>query len=119
MAVRNAVNVIPRELFGIPVLSIGILQSKLPTSIADAINAPILRATIGDITKYRLRKLPYGPLTQIQRDGHIPLIDIGTMKLIKGGQIRIYEGIQKFTEQGVLFEDGTEADFDAVVCATG
>jgi cation diffusion facilitator CzcD-associated flavoprotein CzcO len=30
IAVRNAVNVIPRELVGIPILSIGILQNKLP-----------------------------------------------------------------------------------------
>jgi hypothetical protein len=30
MAVQNPVNVIPRELFGIPVLSIAILLSNLP-----------------------------------------------------------------------------------------
>ena len=30
LAVRGAVNVIPRELFGIPILAIGILQSRLP-----------------------------------------------------------------------------------------
>jgi len=64
LAVRNAVNVIPRELFGIPILSIGILQSKLPPKLADAINTPILRFAIGDITKHGLRKLSYGPLTQ-------------------------------------------------------
>jgi indole-3-pyruvate monooxygenase len=77
LAVRNAVNVIPRELFRIPILSISILESKLPPRIADAINTPILRIAIGDITRYGLRKLSYGPLTQIQRDGHIPLIDSG------------------------------------------
>ncbi|HXQ33192.1 MAG TPA: NAD(P)/FAD-dependent oxidoreductase, partial [Anaerolineales bacterium] len=87
ISVRRAVNVIPRELFGIPILSIGILQSKLPTYIADAINTPILRLVIGDITKYGLRKLPYGPLAQIQRDRHIPLIDIGTIELIKNGHV--------------------------------
>jgi indole-3-pyruvate monooxygenase len=72
LVVRSSVNVIPRELFGIPILSIGIVQSKLPASIADAINAPSLRVAVGDITRYGLRKLPYGPLTQIECDGHIP-----------------------------------------------
>lgn len=119
LAVRNAVNVIPRELFGIPILSIGILQSKLPPKIADVINAPILHFAIGDITKYGLRKLPYGPLTQIQRDGHIPLIDIGTLKLIKDGQVTVFEGIREFTEEGVAFDDGKQAQFDAVILATG
>src|SRR6185295_6815261 len=119
LAVRSAVNVIPRELFGIPILSIGILQSKLPPALADAINTPILRFAIGDITKYGLRKLPYGPLTQIQRDGHIPLIDIGTMKLIKEGQVTIYEGIKEFTEEDVIFNDGKGVQFDVVILATG
>ncbi len=112
-------NVIPRELFGIPILSIGILQNKLPPNLADAINAPILHVAIGDIIKYGLRKLPYRPITQIQRDGHIPLIDIGTLKLIKNGQITVYEGIKEFTEEGVIFDDGKQARFDAVILATG
>jgi indole-3-pyruvate monooxygenase len=119
LAVRSAVNVIPRELFGIPVLSIGILLSRLPPEIADVINAPILRFTIGDLTKYGLRKLPYGPLTQIRRDGHIPLIDIGTLKFIKNGQITVHEGIKEFTEEGVIFNNGKQMRVDAIILATG
>jgi cation diffusion facilitator CzcD-associated flavoprotein CzcO len=65
ISVRSAVNVIPRELLGIPILSIGILQSSLPPWLADSMNKLILRAAIGDITAYGLRKLPYGPMTQI------------------------------------------------------
>jgi cation diffusion facilitator CzcD-associated flavoprotein CzcO len=49
IAVRSAVNVIPRELAGIPILSIGVVQSRLPSWLGDAINAPILRMVIGDI----------------------------------------------------------------------
>jgi cation diffusion facilitator CzcD-associated flavoprotein CzcO len=119
LAVRNAVNVIPRELAGIPILSIGIAQNKMPAWLADAINAPILRAVVGDITKYGLRKLPYGPATQIQKDKHIPLIDVGTMKLIRDGHITIYSGVEKFSENRISFNDGKEAGFDAVVLATG
>lgn len=119
LAVRNAVNVIPRELAGIPILSIGIVQNKLPAWLADAINAPILRAVIGDITRYGLRKLPYGPATQIQQDKRIPLIDVGTMKLIRAGQITVYSGVEKFSGNRISFMDGKEAAFDAVVLATG
>jgi indole-3-pyruvate monooxygenase len=119
ISVRNAVNVIPRELFGMPILSIGILQSSLPAWMADAMNAPILRATIGDLTSYGLRKLPYGPMTQIQKDKHIPLIDVGTLKLIRQGQITVYPGLKEFTEKGVGFEDGKEVQFETVVLATG
>src|SRR6266540_2098019 len=106
IAVRSAVNVIPRDLFGIPILSIGILQNKMPSKLADAINAPILRAVIGDIKKYGLRKLPYGPVTQIRNDVHIPLIDVGTIKLIKDGHLTVYAGIKEFMREGVIFMDG-------------
>ncbi len=112
-------NVIPRELLGIPILSIGIVESKLPPPLADAINALILRAVIGDLTKYGLRKLPYGPIIQMKFHSRIPLIDVGTVKLIKNGQIIVYDGIKEFTEEEVIFSDGKKAQFDAVILATG
>jgi len=119
IAVRSAVNVIPRELAGIPILSIGIVQNIMPAWLADAINAPILRMTVGDITKYGLRKLPYGPATQISQDKRIPLIDIGTMKLIREGHIAVYSGVEKFSGNRISFDGGKEAEFDAVIMATG
>lgn len=119
IAVRNAVNVIPKELAGIPILSIGIVQNIMPAWMADAMNAPILRAVIGDITKYGLRKLPYGPATQIKNEKHIPLIDIGTMKLIREGHVTVYSGVENFAENKIKFTDGKEAEFDAVILATG
>ncbi len=119
IAVQNAINVIPRELFGIPILSIGVVQNIMPAWMADAVNAPILRAVIGDITKYGLRKLPYGPATQIQNDKHIPLIDVGTLNLIRQGHVNVYSGVAEFTENGIKFADGKEARFDAVILATG
>jgi len=74
---------------------------------------------IGDLTKYGLRKLPYGPVTQMRHTARIPLIDVGTVKLIKSGQVTVYEGIKEFTEDGVIFDDGKRAKFEAVILATG
>jgi hypothetical protein len=111
--------VIPRDLFGIPILAIGILQSKLPPRVADALNAPLLRAVMGDLTRYGLRKLPQGPITQIQGSARIPLIDVGTIKLIKRGQVKVRPGIERFTENAILFTDGEQEQFDAVILATG
>jgi indole-3-pyruvate monooxygenase len=119
MAVQSPVNVIPRELFSIPILTIGIAQRRLPPRLADALNAPILNAVIGDLSRYGLRKLPSGPISQIQQDARIPLIDVGTIKLIKQGQIGVYPGIERFTEEGVLFTNGDSQKFDSVILATG
>jgi cation diffusion facilitator CzcD-associated flavoprotein CzcO len=119
LAVRNAVNVIPRELAGIPILSIGIVQNKIPPWLADAINAPILRAVVGDITRYGLRKLPYGPATQIRQDKRIPLIDVGTLKLIREGHVPIYPGVEEVSGNRVRFKGGKAAEFDTLILATG
>ncbi|MCG3116063.1 MAG: NAD(P)/FAD-dependent oxidoreductase [Candidatus Manganitrophus sp. SA1] len=119
LAVRSPVNVIPRELFGIPILSLGIALSKLPPRWVDAATAPILRAVMGDLTRYGLRTLPRGPMSQIRRDARIPLIDVGTIDLIKQGRITVRPGIERFTEEGVRFTDGSRRTFDAVILATG
>ena len=119
IAVRSPVNVIPRELFGVPILTISIAQSRLPPRLVDAINAPILRIAIGDLNSYGLRKLSRGPITQILHASRIPLIDVGTINLIKQGEITVYSGIEGFTEDSVRFNDGKQGKFDAVILATG
>jgi cation diffusion facilitator CzcD-associated flavoprotein CzcO len=119
LSVRSEVNVLPRDLLGIPVLQMGIAMRVLPTGVADALAAPLVRLTVGDITKVGLKKLPYGPNTQIKNDKHIPLLDIGTMNHIRAGRITVHGDIERFTDSGVVFDDGSQLDVDAVVLATG
>lgn len=119
LAVRNPVNVIPRDVFGLPVLALGIALSKLPARLADAFSAPLMRLLVGDLTPYGLRKLPYGPIAQIKKDRRIPLLDIGTLRLIKEGHVRVHPGVERFTRDGVVFADGTQKRFEAVILATG
>jgi cation diffusion facilitator CzcD-associated flavoprotein CzcO len=120
LAVRSAVNVLPRDFFGVlPVLPLGIVMRRLPTRVADALAWPMVRMTVGDVTKAGLRKLPYGPNTQIARDHHVPLLDIGTMKQIKQGRITVHGDLDRFTEDGAVFADGLQVALDAVILATG
>jgi thioredoxin reductase len=119
LCVRGPVNVIPRELLGIPILTIAIAQSILPSRLADALNAPLLRSVIGDMAPYGLQKDPRGPVNQIKSRGRIPLIDVGTIGLIKKGKIAVFPGIERFTEDGVTFTNGEHRRFDAVIAATG
>jgi indole-3-pyruvate monooxygenase len=120
LSVRSAVNVIPRDILGlVPVLQLGIVMQHVPPAVADVLAAPLVRLTVGDITKVGLRKLPYGPNTQIARTRHIPLLDIGTMKHIREGRIGVHGGIERFTEGGVVFVGGETLSVDAVVLATG
>jgi cation diffusion facilitator CzcD-associated flavoprotein CzcO len=119
LAVRSPVNVIPKEVFGVPFLTVAISQRRLPPPLADALNAPLTRALVGNLEPYGLRRPPQGPVTQIHRLGRVPFIDTGTIKLIKQGQVKVFPGIQRFVEDGVVFTDGRREAFDAVVLATG
>jgi indole-3-pyruvate monooxygenase len=119
MAVRSPVNVIPRDFLGIPILQISLFMSRLPPRVADIINAPLIRLLFGDITKLGLKKMPYGVFEQIRRDGNIPLLDIGTIKHIREGHIRIFDNVDQIAGKTVHFADGKKEDFDAIVAAIG
>ncbi|MEP6712580.1 MAG: NAD(P)/FAD-dependent oxidoreductase [Ferruginibacter sp.] len=119
MSVRSPVNVVPRDLLGIPILKISLLMSRLPTAVADAINAPVVRLMFGDILKLGLRKKPYGAFTQIKKEHTIPVLDIGTIKHIRKGHISIYGGIDHIEGNSVQFADGRKEPFDAIVAAIG
>ena len=119
MAVRSAVNVVPRDLFGIPILRLSLLLSHLPARIADAINAPFMRLRFGDITKLGLKKMPYGAFQQIQNDGNIPVLDIGTLKHIRQGHIRVFNDINYIQGKTIHFVDGKKENFDSIIAAIG
>jgi len=119
VAVRSAVNVLPRDFLGLPILAWGIVLSLLPTWLADAIANAVSRIAVGRLDRLGLRKLPHGPMTQIRRDGQVPLLDIGTVVRIKRGEIEVVHGVESFTASGARFTDGSERAFDCVVLATG
>jgi indole-3-pyruvate monooxygenase len=119
IVVRGTVNLLPRDLLGLPLLTWALALSRLPPALADALSAPLLRLKFGDISRLGLKKAPQGPFSQVANSQRIPLIDVGTLDLIRGQHIHVRPGIRAFTERGVIFEDGAAAGFDAVVLATG
>jgi hypothetical protein len=119
MAVRSPVNIIPRDVFGISVLELSILLSRLPPRIADALAAPLMRLLIGDITKLGLKRMPYGPLEEIRRDGNPPVLDIGTIRHIRQGNIKVYDDIDHIEGSTVYFKSGKSQVFDAIVAGIG
>ncbi len=119
LAARSPVNVIPRDLLGMPILAIAIPLNRLPPRLADTLTTPILRLVFGNLTRLGLHKPPYGPFAQIRLKARIPLIDVGTVDLIRKGHVQVRPEIERFTRDGVVFAGGEEARFDAVILATG
>jgi len=119
MAVRSPVNVIPRDVLGIPVLKLSLLLRRLPPRLADSISAPLVKWLIGDLSGLGLRKMPYGPLEQIRRDGKAPVLDIGTIRHIREGHINIRDNIDHIEGKTIHFTDGKKGDFDAIIAGIG
>lgn len=119
LVVRSPVQLLPRELLGIPIVQFGLLQRMLPYRIADAITAPVLRLAVGDFRRYGLARPRKGPVAQIREDGKVPLIDIGTLARIRSGAIRVRPAVARFEATTAHFDDGSTAEYDAVLLATG
>jgi hypothetical protein len=119
MSVRSPVNVIPRDLLGIPILEISLWMSRLPPPIADAIAGPLMRLKFGDIRKLGLKKMPYGAFEEIIKDGNTPVLDIGTIGHIRKGHIKIYDNIDFIDGKAIHFSDGKIEEFDAIVAGIG
>lgn len=119
MSVRGPVNIVPKELFGVPITSLTLINRILGPRIADAATGPILRAVLGRPEDYGLRAAAKGPARQVAEDGRIPLIDCGTLAAIKAGQVAIKPGVTRVAGRVVRFADGSDAVFDAVIAATG
>ncbi len=119
LSVRSAVNVVPREVLGVPIVRLATVLRHFPPRIADALSWPLVRAAVGDVRRVGLRKLPYGPNTEVAAYGRVPLLNVGVMEQLAAGAIEVHGDIGRFTPDGVIFVDGSQLAVDAVVLGTG
>ena len=119
MSVRSPVNVIPRDILGIPILEISLLMNRLPPAVADFINAPVIRLLAGNLNELGLKKSQSGPLEAIRKEGKIPVLDIGTLNHIRQGRIKVFGGLDHIEDKTVFFGDGKKEEFDFIVGAIG
>jgi indole-3-pyruvate monooxygenase len=119
IAIRAGVNVIPRDLFGFSTVALTIGMRGLPPRLVDVLSAPLLRLALGNLQRYGLPERGYGPAVQTSLHASVPVLDVGTVRLVKRGAVAVRPGVERFTAEGVVFADGSTAAFDAVVLATG
>src|SRR6185437_14117354 len=96
LSVRGPVQILPRDLLGLPILTWAIAQRHLPARFADFINAPMIRLAVGSIEKLGLQRAAKGPRRMIEEDGRVPLLDVGTLAKIRDGTIKVRGAIARF-----------------------
>ncbi|HEY5204156.1 MAG TPA: NAD(P)/FAD-dependent oxidoreductase [Roseiarcus sp.] len=119
LSVRGPVNIVPRELFGVPILVFPAAEQWLPPRVADALNAPLVRFAIGSIEQVGLKRSLKGPLQSIAEDGRAPLIEIGTLEAIRDGRLKLRGDVVSFARESVAFKHSAAESFHAIILATG
>ena len=119
ISIRGPVNFIHRDIAGRPAQKTAILLGKLPDPAFDFIARLVQKMTVGDLKPYGIPESPYAPSEQLRRFGKVPVIDIGTIDLIKQRKVQILPGIERFNENSVSFAGGRTESFDTVIACTG
>jgi len=119
ISVRSPVRIVPREIWGTPMQYSALLFSFLPPKFGDFLSKTILGLVVSDYSKYGLVTPNYGTISQLKYQEKVPLIDIGTVSLIKQGVISVVPEIQSFKKNSILFKNGKEENFDVILLATG
>lgn len=119
ISIRSALNIVPREAFGRPTQETALRLQYLPRWLQDRLGNLLKRLTIGDLKKHGITLSHISPMRQLRTTGKTPLIDLGTVDMIKKGKIKVLPDLKSFNGRKLLFEDDRVEEFDLVICATG
>jgi hypothetical protein len=119
MVVRGPVHVVPRDMFGQPTQHTNVLLSYLPLGLRDAIAVGTVGLVVGDLSRWGIVRPTVGPNRMIEESGRVPILDLGTIAMVKQGKIRVLPAAREILPDAVRFADGTVHPFEAIVFATG
>ncbi|KAI3750839.1 hypothetical protein L2E82_21696 [Cichorium intybus] len=115
IVVRSPVHVLTKEL-----VQLGMYLLKyLSCTFVDKIVLMFCKLLYGDLCQYGIQMPTKGPFCLKRETGRSPVIDVGTVARIKTGDIEVMTPIEKIQGDQIMFTNGQEKRFDAIVFATG
>ncbi|CAO1649951.1 NAD(P)/FAD-dependent oxidoreductase [Salinibacterium sp. NYA9b] len=112
LSVRRGYYFVPRYLFGKPADTLN--QGRpLPARLKQFVDKRVLRAFTGDPVKFGFPKPDYRIY-----ESH-PIVNTLVLGYLGQGDLRVVPAPERFDGNTVHFSDGTEADYDLIVLATG
>ncbi|KAK7316962.1 hypothetical protein RJT34_00805 [Clitoria ternatea] len=116
IVIRNPVHVLSKELI---YQGMRMLQ-RLPVNVVDTIITFLANMKYGDLSKYGISRPKKGPFFLKNVTGRSPVLDVGTIRRIKDGAIKVFPShIARIENKKVVFGNNMEKEFDAIVMATG
>ncbi|KAF7819822.1 indole-3-pyruvate monooxygenase YUCCA2-like [Senna tora] len=120
LVVRHTVHILPQQMFGRSTFSVSMWLLKwLPMGVVDQFLLLMSHLMLGDTSRFGLHRPKIGPLRLKNLYGKTPVLDVGTLALIKSGNIKVCRGISRLRQHEVEFVDGKVEKFDAIILATG
>ncbi len=117
-SIRSEVNVVPLKILGRSTQATGSMLEKFPFGLGDKIGKAIARLAVGNLSKYGLKSSSLAPAQMLREKGRTPMIDLGTVKMIRNGKIKVLGDISHVNEVA-RFKNGQELKVDHIICATG
>ncbi|KAK7836767.1 putative indole-3-pyruvate monooxygenase yucca10 [Quercus suber] len=97
-----------------------ILVKYLKPSLLESLVVMLSKLVYGDLTKYGIRRPTEGPFYMKRMYGKYPLINVGTCKKIKSGEIQVLPAeILNIRGNDIIFKNGKSHPFDTIVFCTG
>ena len=112
ISVRRGYHFVPKYIFGKPSDSLN-QRKPLPARIKQAIDTRVLRMFTGDPTTFGFPK-PDHKLYESH-----PIVNSLILHHLGHGDLKVRADVERFDGSTVVFRDGTRADYDLVVLATG
>ncbi|XP_015162436.1 probable indole-3-pyruvate monooxygenase YUCCA10 [Solanum tuberosum] len=104
--VRSRIHVLTKDM----VYTAMLLPKYLPISLVDTVTTKCTKFKFGNFEELGIPQPEEGPFSVKRSKGRSTVIDVGVIDNIKLGQIK---------EHTVVFDNGNEHQFDAIIFATG
>ncbi|MEM8923721.1 MAG: NAD(P)/FAD-dependent oxidoreductase [Actinomycetota bacterium] len=113
ISMRRGYHVIPKHILGQPADVFAESGPDLPVRLGQAVFSRLLRVLVGKPSRYGLPE-PDHRLFETH-----PILNTRIYHHLSHGDLDVARDVERFDGSTVHFVDGTSADYDVVVCATG
>jgi cation diffusion facilitator CzcD-associated flavoprotein CzcO len=119
LSVRTPPQIFLRDANGIPSQVGSMMLHRLPPVLGDPLSRLMQRATVGDLTPYGMPRPERGVLSDFRDRDQVPILDVGLIRLLKQGRVKVVPAVESFDGPRVWLRGGESVEPDAVIAATG
>jgi hypothetical protein len=113
IAMRSGANVVPRDLFGIPIQYLARLVATLPRGVQETVARAV------QWLSERRHGPPVLPRAAVHPLDGVPIIGFHLVDAIRAGRVGVRGGVDRIYGSRVTFADGSAEAYDTILLATG